>query len=158
MVVTRSIDDQMVTRSKSGPKYHYIQLAAKSKKMRSNRQTVSKTLVYDYEPRYWVEDDTLILVKPEEMKSTIKIEEDDDESVVTEYDDILRHQKPIDFDEAHDAWMANKKRTSHGCYVYLCGKILTTGKPCRNARCDSTGLYSGCKRHYAWEEADNKYL
>ena len=58
-----------------------------------------------------------------------------------------------DFDEAHDEWMANKKRGPNGTYVYLCGYSSQINKrPCRRACCDKIGLYSGCKTHYMWEE------
>ena len=62
-----------------------------------------------------------------------------------------------DFDEAHDEWMANKKRGPNGTYVYLCGYSSQINKrPCRRACCDKIGLYSGCKTHYMWEEKQQK--
>jgi len=36
----------------------------------------------------------------------------------------------IDFDEAHDAWMSNKRKNSNGMYRYICGATTKTGKPC----------------------------
>lgn len=62
----------------------------------------------------------------------------------------------IDFDGAHDAWMANKKRKANGDYAYLCGAPLKTGKPCKRYCCDKIGLYSGCRTHYSWEESAHK--
>ena len=38
----------------------------------------------------------------------------------------------IDFDEAHKAWMLNKKRTSHGQYKYICIAHTVKGEPCKN--------------------------
>ena len=35
---------------------------------------------------------------------------------------------------------------------------MKNGKKCTHAQCDKLGLYSGCKRHYAWEEKEHKYL
>jgi hypothetical protein len=62
-----------------------------------------------------------------------------------------------DFDEAHDEWMANKKRGPNGTYVYLCGYSSQINKrPCRRACCDKIGLYSGCKTHFMWEEKQQK--
>lgn len=63
----------------------------------------------------------------------------------------------IDFGDAHDEWMANKKRGPNGTYVYLCGYSSQINKrPCRRACCDKIGLYSGCKTHYMWEEKQQK--
>lgn len=62
----------------------------------------------------------------------------------------------IDFDGAHDAWMANKKRKANGDYAYLCGAPLKTGNPCKRYCCDKIGLYSGCRTHYSWEESAHK--
>ena len=38
----------------------------------------------------------------------------------------------IDFDEAHKAWMLNKKRTSQGQYKYICIAHTLKGEPCKN--------------------------
>ena len=83
----------------------------------------------------------------------------------------------IDFDGAHDAWMANKKRKANGDYAYLCGASLKGAplnkgaslngaslnkgaplKKCKRYCCDKIGLYSGCRIHYSWEESANKLL
>jgi len=94
----------------------------------------------------------------------------------------------IDFDGAHDAWMANKKRKANGDYAYLCGAPLKgaplkgaplkgaplkgaplkgaplKGAPlkeatkCKRYCCDKIGLYSGCRSHYSWEESANKFI
>jgi len=37
----------------------------------------------------------------------------------------------IDFDEASAAWNSNKKRLSHGLYVYVCGNPLKNGGYCK---------------------------
>jgi hypothetical protein len=166
MVVTRSINSQNITRSKAGQTYHHLQLLIPEKRKRSQKPTstenVSKTIpvVYDYEPKYWIEEETQPIYSSLEGKPEIKQEDftKDDESVITEVEDLLRHQKQIDFDEAHDAWMENKKRNAYGCYVYLCGKPLKTGKKCRNAQFDKSGCHSGCKTHNMWEEKESKFL
>ena len=63
----------------------------------------------------------------------------------------------IDFDGAHDAWMANKKRKANGDYAYLCGAPLKVGNgTCKRYCCDKIGLYSGCRTHYSWEESAHK--
>lgn len=38
----------------------------------------------------------------------------------------------IDFDEASRLWNSNKKKLSTGCYKYVCGRELKTGKFCKN--------------------------
>lgn len=58
----------------------------------------------------------------------------------------------IDFDDAHDSWMENKRKGPNGTYYYICGKIQKNGKTCVNKQVDTLGLYSGCKRHFKWEE------
>jgi hypothetical protein len=45
----------------------------------------------------------------------------------------------IDFDEASEAWKANKKSTGGGCYKYICEAIRTNGKKCRK------NPMAGCK-------------
>ena len=62
----------------------------------------------------------------------------------------------IDFDEAHDEWTANKRRKDNGEYVYICGAPLRKGKKCVLDCCDTIGLYSGCRKHYSWEESAHK--
>ena len=37
----------------------------------------------------------------------------------------------IDFDEASRAWNSNKRRLANGCYQYICGSILSSGKYCQ---------------------------
>ena len=49
----------------------------------------------------------------------------------------------IDFDEASEAWRANKKKLSNGCYAYTCCKQLKNGSMCRQIPRD--GDY--CSRH-----------
>lgn len=45
----------------------------------------------------------------------------------------------IDFDEAQQAWMANKKKLPNCTYVYVCGHITKKGTPCQNSQ--------NCKLH-----------
>jgi hypothetical protein len=60
------------------------------------------------------------------------------------------------FDDAHDAWMDNKRRGDNGTFYYICGKVMKNGKKCQRAQCDKIGIYSGCKMHFAWEEKEHK--
>ena len=62
----------------------------------------------------------------------------------------------IDFREAHEEWMANKRRLGNGTYVYLCRKPLKNGKLCNRKCTDTIGFYSGCNQHYQWEEKAHK--
>lgn len=80
----------------------------------------------------------------------IEYEDKDNESVVTEIEDILRHQKHI------DGWIKNKKRHTYGCHNHLCGKPLKSGEKCTNVQFDKSGCYSGCRIHYVWEEKEDK--
>jgi hypothetical protein len=50
----------------------------------------------------------------------------------------------IDFDEASEAWKANKKSIGNGSYKYMCSKICKNNKIC-NANCLSGEDY--CKMH-----------
>lgn len=54
----------------------------------------------------------------------------------------------IDFDDAHNEWMANKKRLGNGTYAYYCGHKLKNGKTCKNFCIDKLGLTGGCAKHY----------
>ena len=76
-----------------------------------------------------------------------------EDSFISDFDDF---EFEIDFDDAHNEWTANKRRGPNGTYVYICGKSLNSGKICQHACCDKIGLYSGCKRHYMWEEKAHK--
>ena len=64
----------------------------------------------------------------------------------------------IDFIEASECWLQNKKRRPNGDYGYLCNFTQTNGKRCNRFCCDKIGFYSGCKIHYAWEEKLNKMI
>lgn len=150
MVTTRSQNKQMVTRSKNIQKHYCIPYAKQSKKRSATQQSILKRPETEkgYNiPKYWAESE-----------ENINDDSDDNRSMITEVEDILRHENKIDFDEAHEAWIANKKKIANGCYIYLCGKPLKNGKTCRKPCYDDCGLYSGCQSHYAWEEMENKYL
>lgn len=54
----------------------------------------------------------------------------------------------IDFDDAHNEWMANKKRLGNGTYAYYCGHKLKNGKTCKHFCIDKLGLIGGCAKHY----------
>jgi len=58
----------------------------------------------------------------------------------------------IDFDDASECWMQNKRKKKNGNYSYICGKVLKNKKKCQRDCSDLIGLSSGCKRHYKWEE------
>lgn len=44
-----------------------------------------------------------------------------------------KYEVNIDFDEAHDAWVANKRARPNSCYVYKCMAVTRTGKHCVRA-------------------------
>jgi len=99
-------------------------------------------------------DSLYINVKQEEETMSICSEDSEIESL----DDlVLTYETLIDFDDAHNEWMENKRKLSNGCYVYICGKILKNGKKCQRSCLDKIGLYSGCRTHYMWEEKEHKH-
>lgn len=59
--------------------------------------------------------------------------------------------EPVDFDDAHDCWIANKRWDGNG-YIYICGKPLRTRK-CQKATIDNIGLFGGCSDHFKWDES-----
>lgn len=101
----------------------------------------------------------------EYMYESIDSEDSDSDSVsiltTDSFIDSMKNREyevAIDFDDAHDSWISNKKRTANGTYVYICGYTLSNHKLCKRACCDKIGLYSGCKTHYMWEEKIHKGL
>ena len=50
----------------------------------------------------------------------------------------------INFDEATEAWRANKKYTGNGMYKYICCGITKTGKQCNRKPLFN---YDYCKTH-----------
>ena len=138
MVSTRSSKKQMITRSKTTGKTEFIELEQKQKQKR----TQTKKPVDDSDSDY----------------TTEATDPDVDSETVVSEDSFLdrEYEVDIDFDDAHDSWMANKKRTANGAYVYICGYVKPNHKLCRIACCDKIGIYSGCKKHYMWEEKIHK--
>ena len=53
----------------------------------------------------------------------------------------------INFDEAQQAWMANKKKLPNCTYVYVCGYITKKGTPCQNSQ--------NCKLHKRLKNSKN---
>ena len=67
--------------------------------------------------------------------------------------------KPDEFIISSEEWKKNKKRKDNGSYVYTCGKPNpNSGRKCMCETYDKIGLYSGCAKHYMWEENLNKYM
>ena len=92
----------------------------------------------------------------QEEEETMSICSEDSE--IESLDDlVLTYETLIDFDDAHNGWIENKRKLPNGCYVYICGKILKNGKKCQRSCCDKIGLYSGCRTHYMWEEKKHKH-
>ena len=61
--------------------------------------------------------------------------------------------------DSSEEWMKNKRKLDNGLYVYMCGKPNpNSGRKCTCATHDNIGLYSGCVKHYMWEENLNKYM
>jgi len=49
----------------------------------------------------------------------------------TKYENSSLYEVIIDFDEASEAWKANKRSTGNGCYKYLCSHICKSGSLCK---------------------------
>ena len=130
-MLTRSSSKCMVTRSTSSYSYKVVLLQDRKNKRR-------------------------VPPRPPQTQVEIEVEvEDTDTEPIrdTTTNDREEYDVFIDFDEAHDEWMANKKRLKNGNYVYLCGKPLGQGnRKCRRGCSDGIGLYSGCTAHFMWEE------
>jgi hypothetical protein len=47
-----------------------------------------------------------------------------------QYNPLTVFPMDIQFDEAHDAWMANKRKLANGMYRYICCATTKTGKQC----------------------------
>jgi hypothetical protein len=147
-------------------------IATKRMATRSSSSSSSSSSSYKVRVKAHREKKTRQVLKPDKSDDQTPLfidnNEDDTESVLslipvrdTSKDpyDLEDDTDPvlIDFDEAHDAWMANKKRLKNGNYVYLCGKPNKVGnRKCRRGCADGIGLYSGCDRHFMWEEIENK--
>ena len=71
---------------------------------------------------------------------------------------VIIYRDYFHFDDARDEWAANKRRGPNGNYIYICGFRQKNHKLCQIACCDKIGLYSGCKRHFMWEEKQHKLL
>lgn len=50
----------------------------------------------------------------------------------------------IDFDEASEAWKANKKYIGNGTYKYICLQKTKTGNPCKKEALPASNF---CKVH-----------
>ena len=63
----------------------------------------------------------------------------------TKYENSAIYKVNIDFDEASEAWKANKKSIGNGSYKYVCSKICKNNKKCIQ-KCLPGEIY--CKTHY----------
>lgn len=139
MYTTRSKTNQMIRRSEATNLTTFYSLTDKVKKTipkKNNTQTHNELIriSIDY----------------------ASCDNEDTDSIASEDSEISEFGIDIDFDDAHDEWCSNKKRGPNGTYVYLCCKPLGNNKKCKYTSCDKIGLYSGCKRHYMWEEKQHK--
>ena len=55
-----------------------------------------------------------------------------------------QYQVLFDFDEASEAWKANKKSIGNGSYKYICLQTTKTGKKCTRKACPEC---DHCKIH-----------
>lgn len=185
MVTTRSQQLQMTTRSKANSQTVFVELKTKSQERgitrphtRSQAQTQKKEIeskekqVKPFVVTYESEDSDSYIDNEDNdsvYEESIDEDEDEDESIDEESiddDETIGHTTttsevvfdPDYFDDAHDEWMKNKRKLDNGCYVYICGYVYANRKLCQRDCCDKIGLYSGCKKHYMWEEKIHKLL
>jgi len=87
------------------------------------------------------------------MKTRSQTIEELDETVTNK---TIIHQPTfevnIDFDEASNAWLNNKKSIGNGQFKYICTKLIKTG-PNKGTKCGKTSDYENndyelCKIHY----------
>ena len=72
-----------------------------------------------------------VIVSNTYQQKTFKMETRQQTRDNEEYEMNVLYEVNIDFDDASEAWKANKKSTGNGCYKYVCGHIsLKTGKKC----------------------------
>ncbi len=57
---------------------------------------------------------------------------------------VIRYSNIIDFDEASEAWKANKKYVGNGSYKYICCQITKSGNCCKRESVIQTDY---CKMH-----------
>ena len=57
---------------------------------------------------------------------------------------IVLYKVEIDFDEASEAWRANKKCIGNGHYKYICSQKTKAGNPCKR---ESLNFCDYCKIH-----------
>jgi hypothetical protein len=75
-------------------------------------------------------------------KTTINVANSD---VTIKYTNIVPlYEVNIDFNEASEAWKANKKYIGNGFYKYVCCGITKTGNKCNRKSLDSVDF---CKIH-----------
>lgn len=72
----------------------------------------------------------------------------------TKYENTIpKYEVNIDFDEASNAWKANKKSIGNGQYKYICLiKSAAKGKPCRRETMKSCNV---CKMHACQQDNFN---
>ena len=138
MVSTRSTTKQMIRRSQANHRTPFHYLKRNTRKPRD----IGDKFVHSYKE----ENDTTSV---ETTDSEISAQTNDYPQNTHIY---FPENFEIDFDDAHDEWMSNKKRGPNGTYVYICGFVKQNHKLCQRKCCDKFGIYSGCKKHYKWEE------
>jgi hypothetical protein len=142
MVTTRNQQKQMVLRSNANSNTRYYVLES----LKQQKNTVS-----EHDEDMSICSDITEIEEIEAYQERFGIRNKSE-------DTLYWYDVDIDFEDAHNAWEENKRKGENGTYYYLCGKMMKNGKKCTHAQCDKLGLYSGCKRHYAWEEKEHKYL
>ena len=63
----------------------------------------------------------------------------------TKYANLALYEVIIDFDEASEAWKANKVSIGNGSYKYVCAKKNKNNKCC-SSKCLPQEIY--CKNHF----------
>lgn len=168
MVLTRSQLSSIVLRSRSVTKCFQIEnteIYSQKKRKRNKKIEYVVSEVSINEAKTDSDDEHFSAIVEQEDNMSCCSEDSIIESIPDSYYIVEENKKNgpiiscnIDFDDAHEEWMSNKKIGPYGNYIYICGYHLKNGKKCQRGCVDKIGLYGGCKSHYMWEEKQNKYM
>ena len=147
---------KMSTRSTTHPDTIFQELPVKTNKKTTPPPTPPTTPSAPLKPMRLVHPDTILPIS-RNLFGNISFERE-----VPKVPRIFVPQKLDGFvldPDSSGEWMKNKIKLEKGHYVITCGRPNpNSGRKCSCATHDGIGLYSGCAKHYMWEENLNKFL